>query len=319
MINITNLIDDCLYVCFKSLSIKDLLKIPIVSKQFKFIFYLIIKNYKFLNLDSMMDNWLKSKILGKNIFGKMTVLEELKINSYFEKSSDVPNLTLSLKNKTNLKHVNLMWNNLDHSGLFLLCISLLKNPIESLDISCNNLLCNFYRGEEITVTEVYFSRLIDIISKMKNLEYLNLSFNYLRNGGSFILSKSLPKFTNLKCLILKSTLIGNLGIKILFNSLHNYESLELLDLSNNNINNRNFVQLISIISTNKINLKYIDLSSNLINTRGLLILEWLNSYNSLFSLNLDFNYINNYGILLIKNLLEQNQYLKINYENQLTY
>ena len=84
MINITNLIDDCLYVCFKSLSIEDLLKIPIVSKQFKFIFYLIIKNYKFLNLDSMMDNWLKSKILGKNIFGKMSVLEELKINSYFE-------------------------------------------------------------------------------------------------------------------------------------------------------------------------------------------------------------------------------------------
>lgn len=92
-------------------------------------------------------------------------------------------------------------------------------------------------------------RLLSTIGKDRDVEVLNLTGNYIGDGGVAPLLSILPRLYRLHTLRLADNGIKNTGVKILCQALHKHTSLSSLDLSKNNLTRAAGRELLSLAAT----------------------------------------------------------------------
>lgn len=167
-----------------------------------------------------------------------------------------------------LETLKLVHADVDDNECRLLCEAIASNPkcqLRMLDLSEN--LIGVAEGRNVVNPEFFTGAeaLAEVIEAEcpNSLEFLNLSWNYIRGDSAFALARALAKNSKLKVLNLNYNAFGDVPSQEIGRSLTKNSTLEVLKLSNNNVTPRaTFVIAHSLRRAVDSKLRQLELSGN---------------------------------------------------------
>ena len=265
----------------------------------------IIEEMKLQNNEFFMNNFFISSFvyycLSKDIHANKEGV--FNFNEGYLSMKNASTLLKGVKNCSNIKKINMQYNQIGALGMYELNKIILFNNIKKINLDKNNLKSN----------DLKYLVLQSNIKNNDNLKLsLNVSYNNLDEKSIIYLQKLLNYIPNIYHLNLSNNFIGK-GLKNLFSSLiymtkKNKCKLKNLYLGNCNIDNASFFQLANYVTLKNCQLEILNLNyNNLNNIAGhhfLKKMKYNKSINELYLYNCN---IKNREILNLKNIVKFSQ------------
>ena len=215
----------------------------------------------------------------------ISCLKKLNISNN-EFSSATTDLAAFLSSNTQLKELDLSWNNLQAAGAIAICKAMFNLcMLTKLNLSNNNITGE--GGDDIAV----------LLLRNTSLQELDLNYNMLGASGSLHIISNMKKFSDLTKLKLCNIGITSIAADAIVTVLNNNNELKELDLSHNNIQGKGAT--IIFMKASAKNLHKFNISHNNINNELDYVENFLSRNANLEELDLSHNNLKAAGIIKV--------------------